>query len=463
MQRRIFLQGGSSTVFLALAGCGGGGGGELNVAGQDATLLAAKKPTPAQPPAATASAPAQTAPADGGSGYPFGSRKDLVGGRYPYGIMPTNATPAAMDARIKTCYEAWKGANLKKSPTFTPNVGIYAGRTISDAWHVQFPGTAFACVSEGVGYGMLITVLMEGHDPQARTYFDGLFKTARGRPAYGHMNAGKPAGAYLHEWRLAMNMGSAGEGWNATDGDLDIAQALLMAHRQWGSTGAINYREEALNTINAMKAINFAPSGEPRGPQRENTRTSDHMTGYFRNFKKITGDAFWDKAIDRCYALITDIVARYSPVARLQPGFIVDCMSQPMPSPGNLIEGPYEGIYDGNAVRNPWRWGSDYIYSGDTRWKTIVSETTAFLKRECNGDPFTIGGLYNLNGTVNGGRYFAEIVVGPLTVGCMVDAAHQDFLNTLWRTNSENFTTDYYDSELQLIPLIVASGNWWNP
>lgn len=36
-------------------------------------------------------------------------------------------------------------------------------------------------------------------------------------------------------------------------------------------------------------------------------------------------------------------------------------------------------------------------------------------------------------------------------------------MNTLWRTNSENFTTDYYDSELQLIPLIVASGNWWNP
>jgi hypothetical protein len=45
----------------------------------------------------------------------------------------------------------------------------------------------------------------------------------------------------------------------------------------------------------------------------------------------------------------------------------------------------------------------------------------------------------------------------------MVDAAHQAFLNTLWTANSENFTTDYYDSELQLIPLIVASGNWWNP
>lgn len=175
MKRRIFLQGGSSTVVLALAGCGGDGGGTNVAATDDAELLAARAPKTPKTPAPPAPPPEQTA---GGSGYPFGSRKDLVGGRYPHGIMPTNATPAAMDARIKTCYEAWKGANLRKSPTFTANVGIYAGRTISDAWHVRFPGTAYACVSEGVGYGMLITVLMAGHDPLARTYFDGLFKTA---------------------------------------------------------------------------------------------------------------------------------------------------------------------------------------------------------------------------------------------------------------------------------------------
>jgi len=33
----------------------------------------------------------------------------------------------------------------------------------------------------------------------------------------------------------------------------------------------------------------------------------------------------------------------------------------------------------------------------------------------------------------------------------------------LWSWTVNNFTTDYYDSELMLIPMIVASGNWWNP
>ena len=467
MRRRIFLQGGSSSIALALAGCGGGESGTSLTAAGDATgdtsVALAARPA-SRPATGTTTTSPQSAPADaGGSGYPFGSRKDLVGGRYPYGIAPSVASAATMDARVKSCYEAWKGANLKKSPTFTANAGIYAGRTIADAYHVRFPGTAYATVSEGISYGMLITVLMAGHDPQARTYFDGLFKTARGRPAYGHINAGKPAAVYLHEWRLAMNMGSAGDGWNATDGDLDIAMALLMAHRQWGSTGAINYRDEAIKTINAMKTINFAPTGEPRGPQRENTRTSDHMIGHFRAFRKATGDAFWDKAIDRCHALITGIIRTHSPVAKLQPGFIMDCTSQPVPSPGNLIEGPYEGIYDGNAVRNPWRWGCDYLYSGDARWRQITHDITTTIKNDCGGNPFTVGGIYNLNGTPNGGRYFAEIVVGPLMVGCMVDPSHQTFLNTLWTANTDNFTTDYYDSELQLIPLIVASGNWWNP
>ena len=41
------------------------------------------------------------------------------------------------------------------------------------------------------------------------------------------------------DWRLNANGTSGGEGWNAMDGDLDIAMALLMADRQWGSDGRV--------------------------------------------------------------------------------------------------------------------------------------------------------------------------------------------------------------------------------
>jgi hypothetical protein len=31
----------------------------------------------------------------------------------------------------------------------------------------------------------------------------------------------------------------------------------------------------------------------------------------------------------------------------------------------------------------------------------------------------------------------------------------------LWSFNANNFSLQYYDAELQLIPMLVASGNWW--
>jgi endo-1,4-beta-D-glucanase Y len=70
------------------------------------------------------------------------------------------------------------------------------------------------------------------------------------------------------DWRLEADGSSsdaAGGGWNAMDGDLDIAMALLMADRQWGSTGAWNYKQEGINTINAMKAFNMKPDGTTKG------------------------------------------------------------------------------------------------------------------------------------------------------------------------------------------------------
>ena len=67
------------------------------------------------------------------------------------------------------------------------------------------------------------------------------------------------------EWRLSAAGTSAGDGWNAIDGDLDIAMALLMADRQWGSDGRWNYRQEALDTIAAVAACNMKPDGTTQG------------------------------------------------------------------------------------------------------------------------------------------------------------------------------------------------------
>src|SRR6185295_455732 len=77
-----------------------------------------------------------------------------------------------------------------------------------------------------------------------------------------------------------------GESYNATDGDLDIAYSLLLADKQWGSTGTIHYLAEATNVIAAclLTDINRTQWSVMRGDtgqSDQSTRTSDFLLEHF--------------------------------------------------------------------------------------------------------------------------------------------------------------------------------------
>ena len=380
--------------------------------------------------------------------YPFGARLDP----YVYGIKPNHVTPAQMDSSIKANYNAWKANAVVNVPT------VPGGKA------VRF-SNSYLAVSEGMGYGMLITVLMAGHDPEAQTIFDGLLKTVRARPSYSIPGGG---GTYLMDWRLAADGSSqagVGDGWNAMDGDQDIAMALVMADRQWGSAGAWNYKQEGVNTINAMKAWNMKPDGTTKGLSTPNvSRTSDYMIGHFRAYAKATGDAYWSGlVIDRSHALVDRMQTVYSPGVGLMPDFIVDTnTASPRPSPGGMGDGTNtEMNYFANAQRNPWRWGTDYVNSGDTRWKGVVTKMMNFFVAKTAGNPNNLGGGYQLNGADMNLGWRSRGLVGGVMNGAQVDASFQPFLNASWDWMTANFVTDYYEAELSLLSMLVASGNWW--
>ncbi len=379
--------------------------------------------------------------------YPFGSRIDP----YQHGTRPNHVTAAQMDETVKLNYNRWKAAAVVNVPT------------ISGGKAVRFSNTNYLAVSEGLGYGMLITVLMAGYDPEAQTIFDALMTTVRARPAYGLGTAGR----YLMEWRLGATGSSAGDGWNAMDGDEDIAMALLMADRQWGSTGRWNYKQEGINTINALKAFNMKSDGTTKGLSTPNvSRTSDYMIGHFRAYTKATGDSFWGTtAVDRSYALVDRMQNVYSPGVGLMPDFIVDTdTSTPRPSPGGM--GDFvdtEMHYFMNAQRNPWRWATDYVTTGDARWKAVMVKMMNFFVSKTGGNPANMAIGYQMNGTSMGNGWKPYGVIAGAMNGAQVDPTFQPFLNQSWNWMAANFVTTYYDSELSLLSMLVASGNWWTP
>jgi endo-1,4-beta-D-glucanase Y len=385
------------------------------------------------PPVVTPPAPTPVA----GILYPFGSHKTP----YVAGIKPSVVSQATQDAYIRTRYDKWKSG---VSATCGGNV-------------VKFSSASYATVSEGMGYGMLISVLMAGYDTQARTLFDGLLKVVRSHPAYNT----DPA---LMDWRINADCSSGGGGWNAMDGDLDIAMALLMADKQWGSSGSVNYKAEALKTITALKSKNMQPDGRTKGlPSAENNRTSDYMIGHFKAFKRATGDVFWDAASDKAFYLFNTIQANYASSTGLIPDFIINTGSNPAPSTGYIGDGnDKEGYYWWNACRIPWRLATDYVTSGDARTKTVLTKMMTFFNNSTGSNPAGIMSGYALNGTALA-TYANASFIGPATAGAMVDAKFQPFLNNLWTYSAANPSNGYYDNELQFLSLVVASGNWWNP
>ena len=456
-----------------MTGCGGGGTEEevaLADAGAETAAPAAlnspmaapvrRRGTPSSTTTTTTTTPTTTTPTNTTTGtatataaaaYPFGARL----APYAAGIRPTQSS-ATMDSLLKKHYDAWKAHAV-----------VSAGSIVAGGYAVKFSNTTYLTVSEGMGYGMLLAVLFAGHDPQARALFDGLLAVVRARPAYA-VTPHDPNGKYLMDWRLHANGTSAGEGWNAMDGDEDIAMALLMADRQWGSAGTWNYLQEARNTIAALKSWNMKPDGTTKGLKTPDvSRTSDYMIGHFRAFKLATGDAFWDTAITRAYDLANRMQTVYSPGVGLLPDFIVATnTATPYPSPGFMGDfNEHENKYWWNACRNPWRYASDYLLSGDTRWKTVTARMVDFFRAEvarAGGDVTAIGTGYTLAGLqVTGGD--SPAYHGPICAGACIDASYQSFLDSLWNWNAANLITGYYDGEIQLLSLVVASGNWWTP
>ncbi|MDX2170591.1 MAG: glycosyl hydrolase family 8 [Deltaproteobacteria bacterium] len=388
-----------------------------------------------------------------GQNHPFGSHPQA----YAAGsITPSHVGQTAQDQAVRDFYDAWKARYLKQT--------CGAGRFVVEA---RVSGGNLT-VSEAHGYGMLLAALMAGHDPDARTIFDGMFTFFREHPSVFT--------PYLMAWNQKRSCGDAQGGDSATDGDLDIAYALLLADKQWGSCGPIDYAAEAANVLAAIdvgevdggdRYLRLGDWTAPSEPQYYNaTRSSDFMPGHLRAFAAASGDAVWGDVLDHTYGVVDAIQVAHSPATGLLPDFIADPAGTPAPVGAGFLEGPNDGAYDYNACRDPWRIATDFLVSGEPRAKTAVQRITTWARSATGNDPANIKSGYQLNGTLSpGADYRSMAFVAPLGVGAMTDASNQAWLNAIWDLVAVTPIEDegYYENTLKLLGMLVMSGNWWTP
>lgn len=374
---------------------------------------------------------------------------------YPQGsIVPSNASQAELDKATSDFYDTWKSKYLLNGC----GADRYYVETKTESGNLT--------VSEGHGYGMMLTAIMAGYDPEAQKEFDGLYWYFRDHPS--------GISPDLMSWYQDTSCANAQGEDSASDGDLDIAFALLLADKQWGSCGPIDYKSEALKVIQAIatheldmskKYVLLGDWANPSSPTfYDSTRSSDFIIDHFRSYGAASGDAFWTGLVDSTHGIITSIQMQHSAATGLLPDFIKSPLDAPAPVAANFLEGANDGAYDYNACRDPWRLGTDFLVSGDARAKQEITKLTNWIKGKTGGDPTKIQAGYRLNGNPsNGADYMTMAFVAPFGPAAMVDAAHQAWLDAIWQTTVDTASEGYYEDSIKLFSMIVMSRNWWAP
>lgn len=346
------------------------------------------------------------------------------------GLMATSKN--SQDAKAN--YDTWK-ANFVEACT-------------NDRYRVKFNSSQ--TVSEGIAYGMLLSAYSAD-----KALFDGLWLYYK-----DHVNSNG-----VMNWLINGCSEAAGQN-GATDAELDAAFALIVADYQWGSTGTINYKNDAKTLITAIKAHEIEANtfvlkpGDAFGGSSI-TNPSYFSPAYYRAFGAYTNDtAFWNAVASKSYVIINNNLTVNNAVG----GLVSDWCE----ASGNYsAEAQAKGYanagknYSYDAARTPWRIAVDYLWYGTPDAKTYCKKSSDFVRVNLGGSANIKSG-YNQNGTVTEQWHNAPFV-GAFACAAMA-GENQLHLNDSYNDlKNINETGNYFNQTLKTLYSFLLTGNFYLP
>jgi endoglucanase len=397
-------------------------------------------------------------PPSNGTNFPFPQNRQSASCIYPTAYNNNDVTAA---------YTKWKADVIVSDSS---SGGQRVQRTSSDGVSAATP--AGSTVSEGIGYGLVIAVYMGD-----QTLFNSLWKYEQ-----AHLDSNG-----LMNWSItSAGMNTPMQAGGATDADEDMAWALAMADKQWGSSGTLNYLNLAKTQIgniwnHEVYNSNLAGPGDSWGPTDlfDDINISYFAPAYYRLFKQLDGSHAWDAVTQTvydtifcdksgmmfCNALNT---TNKNTTNGLVPGW---CTS---PGGGTSMGGPHTYQYD--ACRTPFRIGIDWCLNATSastaaaainpsRAQAYVALISSFFVGV--GAANIVDG-YNLDGTVASGTHTVSqgqsaAFLGPAGVGAMNSSSNQSFLDATYTlVKGDNLLVGgaYYDESWTVMSLLMMTGNF---
>jgi len=279
-------------------------------------------------------------------------------------------------------------------------------------------------VSEGTGYGMLMAVTMDD-----RAVFDQLTK--------GFLKRKNARG--MMSWQFDVCGASWGEN-AATDGDLDIAMALVMADRKWKT-----YRYLAEPLIAALKQYGTSSCdnllvlrpgdmwGGCKDASDQRLNPSYFAPGYYRVFAQYLPNQadFWNQMAKDSYVLLRRYQTKMG-------GLIPDW---------SYVDGTLIGPYGYEACRVPWRISVDYAWHGSAEAKDILQGLHDYA--ESRGGPAAASDQNN-----------SCFIGGFALTANSISLAKSKLWYRNWMTSADLNAGDhaYYQGSLRVLYLQLAGG-----
>lgn len=368
--------------------------------------------------------------------------------------------PPANTAAVQTMYNNWIAkfyVTFEEEATAPQYLGGFAEKLANSA-RIKFD-TPKNTVSEGIGYGMLITYFMKDWDR-----FNRLFRYYQAYPVSA------ADGLFFMRWMVKgddMNGGFSAEatGGSATDADLDVATALLLAYQETGNTDYLNY---AIGIAGAIYNTEVNATTHLFMPGNDGLHMNDgyvYNISYFslvalRLFIKYdtARSAAWQQVLDATYDYMIKVQAAGN---GLWPDWS-NAEGVPTNPENGSSTGKLNDYYGLEGVRIPLRIMWDYNWYGDERAKTLVSTAARFAQDKTGGDITQTLIRYIYQGeqarTGIGGAHFRGAFCSLWTFSADYVGNTQACNDVILGTPFKDTNTLYFEPSLQMLYSLYLNG-----
>jgi endo-1,4-beta-D-glucanase Y len=295
---------------------------------------------------------------------------------------------------------------------------------------------------EAIGFGMLLAAYANDKET-----FDGIHTFYNSKRT--------PQAKNLMAWKVTCD-GIADPG-SATDGDVDVAFALIVASKQWEGT----YLQDAKDILQIIKdnlILSCNVSGQEvliLGPGYSGVAWGGcgmldimyHTPAFFRVFANVTADNTWNRLAEDTYKTL-------KASSNSSTGLIPDWQTaNGSPGPNGQV-----GYFGYDACRAPWRITLDYLWNGNEQaeaWAKKISVWSSSV------GPANIVDGYEMNGTPRGTNGLNSSFLGGFSVAAM--ANDQNIANQFGQQLSSLKDTYWFNLNTRCLYLFTLSGNFWDP